>query len=296
MSELRLILLVAGLALLLGLWLWGRSRGPRRGSAEAQRPLEAESAVTETGGPAPPDGSLAEPRIDLRHEPRLEPVVNFESPSPVEDGPTAAAVSTPPPASSPVRREPRIGATDPFVATQAADSLASERPQRRGADGAARRRVAEHARSGAAEEARATQKIIAVRVTAPPPDRFDGAALRDAIEGLDLRHGRFGIYHRLETQGRPVFSCASLLEPGTFDPETMAGVAYPGVTLFAVLPGPVPGHHALDDLMATARSIAEQLGGQLQDERGAALTVQRMAQLREEVTAFERGLAREASA
>jgi FtsZ-interacting cell division protein ZipA len=53
----------------------------------------------------------------------------------------------------------------------------------------------------------------------------------------------------------------------------------------------VPGHHALDDLMATARSLADRLGGNLLDDRGAMLSVQRMAQMREEVTAFERQLA-----
>jgi cell division protein ZipA len=127
-------------------------------------------------------------------------------------------------------------------------------------------------------------------VTAPAPSRFDGAALLSAMEGLDLVHGRFDIFHRMHPLGRPVFSIANLLEPGTFDPATMRSGAYPGVAIFAVLPGPVPGHHALDDLMATARSLADRLGGNLLDDRGAMLSVQRMAQMREEVTVFERQL------
>ena len=38
----------------------------------------------------------------------------------------------------------------------------------------------------------------------------------------------------------------------------------------------------------TARALAATLGGQLQDERGGPLTLQRIGHLREEVAEFER--------
>jgi len=71
----------------------------------------------------------------------------------------------------------------------------------------------------------------------------------------------------------------------------MAGAAYAGVALFSVLPGPVPAQQAFEELFAVGRSFAGRLGGNLQDERGAPLTVQRVAQLREEMTNFDRAQA-----
>jgi cell division protein ZipA len=83
-----------------------------------------------------------------------------------------------------------------------------------------------------------------------------------------------------------VFSLASLKEPGTFDRETMDEASYRGVAMFAVLPGPLDGERAFDELVAAARAIAARLGGLVQDERGVALGVARAGQLREDAAAF----------
>jgi FtsZ-interacting cell division protein ZipA len=68
----------------------------------------------------------------------------------------------------------------------------------------------------------------------------------------------------------------------------MAGAAYAGVALFSVLPGPVPAQQAFEELLVVGRSLAGRLGGNLQDERGTPLSVQRVAQLREEMANFDR--------
>jgi cell division protein ZipA len=83
-------------------------------------------------------------------------------------------------------------------------------------------------------------------------------------------------------------SLAGLKEPGTFDPDAMPGAQFRGVALFAVMPGPLPGLRAFDELVVTARALAATLGGQLQDERGAPLSLHRLGDLREEVAEFER--------
>ena len=101
-------------------------------------------------------------------------------------------------------------------------------------------------------------------------------------------HGRYEIFHRLDAEGRPIMSLASLLEPGTFDPKTMDHAAYPGVALFTVLPGPVSALDALEDLLVTSRALAMQLGGTVLDDKGAPLSLQRIAHMRDEVLAFER--------
>lgn len=287
MDELRWILLGSGALLLVGIYVWGLLRqraarpAPREEWATPQR--QWPEASRERTEPAP----ATEPAADAWSQAAAEP-------GPVAAAPVPPAARVPPVAAvSVVRREPTIGgARVPVVEEIELPSIATERPAQRRAP------TVEAAGSGpradsapAARPSAKPQKIITVRVTAPAPSRFEGAELLSAIEGLGLVHGRFDIFHRMHPLGRPVFSIANLLEPGTFDPATMRSGAYPGVAIFAVLPGPVPGHHALDDLMATARSLADRLGGNLLDDRGAMLSVQRMTQMREEVTVFERQLA-----
>jgi cell division protein ZipA len=133
-----------------------------------------------------------------------------------------------------------------------------------------------------------SQRIVAIRVTAPSPSRFEGSLLQEALAAEGFEFGRYQVFHRLDKTGRPVISLASLREPGTFDPATMAGAAYAGVALFSVLPGPVPAQQAFEELLVAGRSLAGRLGGNLQDDRGAPLSVQRVTQLREEMTNLDR--------
>jgi cell division protein ZipA len=137
------------------------------------------------------------------------------------------------------------------------------------------------------------RKIIALRLAAGT-ERFPGRALRQMLEGEQLQHGKYQVFHRLHTDGVSIFSVASMVEPGTFDPEKMPGSSYPGVTLFAQLPGPVPGVQALHDLVNCGKRLQESLGGVLQDDRGVPLTVHRIDRLRQEIVEFERAPAREA--
>ena len=114
-----------------------------------------------------------------------------------------------------------------------------------------------------------------------------GMTVRE-IEADGFAFGRYQIFHRLDDAGRPVVSLASLKEPGTFDPAAMPGAQFRGIALFAVMPGPLPGVRAFDELIVTARALAATLGGQLQDERGGPLSLARIGHLREEVAEFER--------
>ena len=79
-----------------------------------------------------------------------------------------------------------------------------------------------------------------------------------------------------------IFSVASLRRAGHLRScEQMDRAAYPGVTLFTRAAGTgARASHALDELLACARRLQANLGGTLQDERGAPLTVQRIARMR----------------
>jgi cell division protein ZipA len=131
------------------------------------------------------------------------------------------------------------------------------------------------------------RKILSLRLTVAP-QRLEGARLLEMLESELLEHGRYAVFHRRHGDGSSIFSVASMVEPGTFDVEKMGETLYPGVTLFAQLPGPVPGMHALNEMVACARRLQQALGGVLQDDRGVPLTVHRIERMRQEVREFER--------
>ena len=127
------------------------------------------------------------------------------------------------------------------------------------------------------------RRILALRLVAPQRDRFAGRSLRQALAAEGFELGKFAIFHKPDDEHRAVLSAASLTRPGTFDLETMDSQHYGGLSLFAVLPGPMPPPQAFDELVFAARNLNERLHGVLQDEQGTPLTPARIAQLREQL-------------
>jgi cell division protein ZipA len=265
MAELRWILLVAGLALIAGLYLWGIRARSRSAATDPGRAVVIEP---------PPPGV----HVEAASSERFEPQVRMDDRVP-EVHEVVPLVEVDRGGSYSGRREPTMGQPP------AAPQNRAERP----VDPPTAEPVADPD-SQTAVEAR-SQRIVALRVVAPLPSRFEGSLLHEAVLAERFEFGRYDIFHRLDEAGRPVLSLASLREPGTFDPATMAGAAYAGIALFAVLPGPFTAQQAFEELLATARALAARLGGHMQDERGVPLTAQRVLRLREEMLAFDRGRA-----
>ena len=290
MSELRWILLAAGLVLIAGVYLWGVRARRRAAAPEHERMARVEPARVVAVAP-----ELARDESEDRFEDRGELCGDGpqfgESPAELtaefdEDSQRLRSLGS-------GRREPRIEPRldDARFEPEAGPARVEPRLEPRlEPERAAVRDDAEPQHAPIAPDAprKAAQKIVALRVVAPPGTHFEGSRLLDALLGDGFAFGRYQIFHRLDEAGRPLVSLASLKEPGTFDPDRMTGMEFRGVALFAVMPGPLPALRAFDELVVTARALATELGGQLQDERGGPLTVQRLTRLREEVTEYER--------
>lgn len=132
------------------------------------------------------------------------------------------------------------------------------------------------------------EKIVTLRVAAPPLERFEGRRLVAALRAAGLEHGKFAIFHRTAADGATLFSVASLVEPGTFDLDALDGRRFPGVSLFAVLRAKPECAALVEEMLGTARSLAATLHGTVQDERGVPLSPQRLADLRADVAAWVR--------
>ncbi len=135
----------------------------------------------------------------------------------------------------------------------------------------------------------APQKIVTMRIVARDRGAFAGDQLILNLRGLGMRHGKFGIFHRVDGDDdeSTIFSAASLVEPGSFDLANIKEQEIPGISLFLVLPGPIEGAEAFDMMMETARTLTQSLDGELLDESGSTLSIQRERYLREEIVQFE---------
>ena len=126
----------------------------------------------------------------------------------------------------------------------------------------------------------AQRRVVALRLVAPQAERFAGRSLRQALAAEGFVLGRFDIFHKGDEERRAILSAASLTQPGTFDAATMDSQQFPGLSLFAVLPGPKSPPEAFEELVSTARSLNDRLCGVLQDEGGTPLTPARIASLK----------------
>jgi cell division protein ZipA len=133
------------------------------------------------------------------------------------------------------------------------------------------------------------QKIVTLRLVARSKQSFKGDELVLSLRGIGLRHGQFGIFHRYDgnDEKRTIFSAASLVEPGSFDLANIKDQEIPGISLFLVLPGPIDGVEAFDLMMESARALSQSLNGDLLDESGSNLSIQRERYLREEVIQYQ---------
>lgn len=259
MDGLRWILLGAGLLLIIGVVLFGR----RPGKSSAHTGTKRAPTASDLGAPDPVDDD------------RLAPILG-------EDGASPSAVELSD------RAIPSIdtsGTGEQVDIEDLVDPGAEGRdfqPNPEGADAA-------HPAGAAAELPDVPQKIVTVRIVGHEKATFAGDKLVLSLRGIGMRHGRFGIFHRYDgnDESRVVFSAASLLEPGSFDLENLKEQRLPGISLFMVLPGPIDGTEAFDQMMAASRTVAKSLDGELLDEAGSTLSIQRERYLREEIIQYQ---------
>jgi cell division protein ZipA len=270
MSELRWILIGFGIILLAGIYLWGR-----RSSARAAAPNEPGTRARPEPGAKPSEAPLLggdQSEITLEASASATPIDADERILARELALPEAAMETIERARS--RLEPTFTDT---VTT-------AELPVRSEASGPAPTLSSSEAPQTRRIERR---KILSLRLSFTP-QRVEGAKLLENLQSESLQHGKYQVFHRQHADGASIFSVASMVEPGTFELEKMGETFYSGITLFAQLPAPVPGMHALNELVACARRLQQSLGGTLQDERGVPLTVHRIERMRQEVREFER--------
>jgi FtsZ-interacting cell division protein ZipA len=286
MAGLRWILLLVGVAFLLALAAWEK-RKPRQarpeaapGSRQRNEPDLGSFAEqsADTQAPATRGGSHAS-LSDARRPVLPPPRIDLPAMEAIRDQSMMAEVDALPV----FEFQPRTG--DTGSQAQQAQAALPETPQEA-------QRPDEHA-AVAAPPAPATpapplvdwppdgeRHIVALRIVPASEERLSGREVRLAITACGFVHGRFGIFHQPDADGRALLSVASLSKPGILDPINMDFQRLTGISLFTVLPGPLAPPAALDHLVGIARELSQRLPARVQDEQGQPLDADRLEDLR----------------
>jgi ZipA, C-terminal FtsZ-binding domain len=275
MPELRLTLLIAGLVFLVGLAWW-----------ELRRPRQARGSDFVRDAPEPQDMPALElPRMSARDPAAQVPVVELESATdpaaPLGTGGVEGLLAElgaslhPDPPISDLDDDPETLLT-PDAAVAAPTTEPADLPDVSGEPAVPVAPAAPVVDWPAADAG----QVVAVRLVCAG-EKFSGRAVRLALAAEGFVLGRYAIFHKAAEDGRALLSVAGLNKPGTFDPDSIDLQRYGGLNLFTVLPGPLPGPEAVDELLACAQVLSQRLRGVLQDEHGEPLSPARTAVMRD---------------
>ena len=111
-----------------------------------------------------------------------------------------------------------------------------------------------------------------------------GSQINSSAQAMGLTFGEMNIFH-YKPDERNVFGLANMVEPGSFDPDTMHDLKTPGLTVFMKIKGDDP----LDDLtemLQRSYQLAGLLGARLCNDKRQTLTEQDAENYRTQVSDF----------
>lgn len=135
-----------------------------------------------------------------------------------------------------------------------------------------------------AEETKKISDIIVVYILPKGDQRLQGSQINSSVQAMGLSFGEMNIFH-FKRDGRSVFSLANMLEPGSFDANTIHDLNTTGLTVFMQIKGRDP----LDDLtemLQRSYQLAGLLNARLCNHKRQPLTQQDAENYRAQVRAF----------
>ena len=123
----------------------------------------------------------------------------------------------------------------------------------------------------------APQDVLVIHLMANKGETLKGEDLLAVSVEVGLRYGAMKIFHRHisdDGSGPVLFSMANLVNPGTFDLNTMPKITTPGVILFMALDDLDDPSGAFEIMIEAINKMAEKLPLNVMDESRSSMTLQ----------------------
>jgi len=139
------------------------------------------------------------------------------------------------------------------------------------------------------EPPKIAEKLVILHVMARRPHKFNGKAILNFCKELDLELDDLFIFNKNVERfsgKKALYSIVNMVKPGTFDADGMHEFETPGLSFILSLPGPEEGLRAFNIMLEDARKFSERLNGDLLDESRNRLNPQMTAHLQEDIQLF----------
>lgn len=236
MDSLRLILILAGLLIVLAIYLFGR----RQEQKSSDRDLVESSTEKSASSPATDDwDSLSFSTLDS---------------DPLDDN-TSPLLATLREGARAQRQKLEDAALDSLKLSSTEDNI--EELSLTGSD-----EVREQDEQG-------REWFVVLTVMANEGNRFQGETIHKALHEADMHFGEMDIYHDYAagTEGVSLTSIANILEPGSLKPDEQDKLETPGLLMLLRLPTILDGREALDRMLGIAKELADKLDGHVCDQQ-----------------------------
>jgi cell division protein ZipA len=141
------------------------------------------------------------------------------------------------------------------------------------------------------EASKLKEQVIILSVVMPENHQMSGAALLPSLLTLGMKYGEMNIFHRHQDNagnGAVTFSLANMLNPGSFELDTMETFVTQGVSLFMTLPNAGDPFAAFEQMLLAAKQLATEFNAQLLDDKRNVMTKQTEQHYVSKIREFDR--------
>jgi len=134
-------------------------------------------------------------------------------------------------------------------------------------------------------------QVIILSVVMPANQQIFGAALLPSLLTLGLKYGEMNIFHRHQDNagnGKVTFSLANIMNPGSFDLDSMENFATRGVSLFMTLPNAGDPLNVFEQMLNAAKQLAQEFNAQVIDDKRNVMTKQTEQHYISKIREFDR--------